>query len=206
METKNNEELLHQNEFINRKKVLVNFKEEFPKALNLDKEPENKPVQPQYDPLYGEKPVGYLENGQPIYKNTDIEEMYPRKKIEKGTNLRELQFGEIEKIKKEMKEKKDHRHLFFIQKGAGIYNSGGYFFEGILNQDVLALKNKGGFELKSLVTGGEIWYRFYSKKIGEWCDKKVPLGSEAKCGTDERIDLTNARNKYEFEQLIKSKK
>jgi hypothetical protein len=155
-----------------------------------------------------EKPIGYYK-GKPIFRNTDVEEIYPHKKKEEEIDLRELQFREIKKVKEEMREKNDHRHLFFIPERARVHNYGGKYFEGNLNQDILALKSekdRNCLELKPLMPGNEIKYNFYSKRLNKSCDGKIPEGSKVKREGVNCVDLTNVQNKYEFEQLLKSKK
>lgn len=136
---------------------------------------------------------GTTPTGLPMYKNTDVEDMYgPKGSREKDPmmDLRERQFLRIKEVQEEMKKSKDNRHLFLIKKGCLMESPEGFkFWRGNLQQDVLAVKGKRGLELKSLIPSGEIKISHPNDKSRVW---NIPHTNARHKGIP-KIDLTESK-------------
>ncbi len=165
------------------------------------------------DPLLDEDIVGEF-NGKKLYKS-DANDFYSPsykekiKKPESESELRRIQFEEMEKIKKEMKENNDHRHLFFISKGTFVSNNNGRFFRGNLTKDILALISKNDpscFELKPFVADEKIVVSFHSKLTDQGGEREVPKDSRVKHKSVLCVDLEDVHNSMDLKMALLSKR
>lgn len=224
----NKEEFLHNEEYFvekNEKGEMVSVKkpvdfDQFPNAVKLDEHQKEgpgeelqnnsdvKPIIPDYL-IDKENIIGYTPNGQPIFKQEDLGEMY-RKKEE---NPIDKIWWVYQRKNDELKKDKSKRHIFLILKNQyieGCYNK--QWSGGNISNYALAIKENNNFSLiHSFDPRGNNYYEinfFLSERINSSCPRKTKhLNSEIKLTNGKGfINLNKVKDIDGLRETIKERK